>query len=55
MRGIIKIDLRETGFGGSGLDPSGSGQGLVAGSCEHSNKPSGNIKGKEFLDSLSIY
>jgi hypothetical protein len=33
-----------------GLDSSGSGQGLVAGSCEHSNEPSGFIIGGEYLD-----
>jgi hypothetical protein len=32
-----------------GLDASGSGQGPVAGSNEHGNKPSGSIKGGEFL------
>jgi hypothetical protein len=35
-----------------GLDSSGSGQGLVAGSCEHGNEPSGSIKGGEFLHYL---
>jgi hypothetical protein len=33
-----------------GLDASGSGQGPVAGSCEHNNKPLGSIKGQECLD-----
>jgi hypothetical protein len=28
----------------------GSGQGQVAGSCEHGNEPSGSIKYGEFLD-----
>jgi hypothetical protein len=28
----------------------GSGQGQVAGSCEHGNEPSGSIKCGEFLD-----
>jgi hypothetical protein len=32
------------------LDVSSSGQGPVAGSCEHDNKHSGSIKGGEFLD-----
>jgi hypothetical protein len=36
----IKMDLREIGLG-CGLDSSGSGEGPVAGSCEHSNEPSG--------------
>jgi hypothetical protein len=31
-------------------DLSGSGYGLVAGSCEHINEHSGSIKGGEFLD-----
>jgi hypothetical protein len=38
-----------------GLDASGSGQGLVAGSSEHDTKPSGSIKGGEFLDLLRDY
>jgi len=33
-----------------GLDLSGLGQGPVAGSCEHSNKPSGSIKVDKYLD-----
>jgi hypothetical protein len=32
------------------LDASGSGQGLMAASCELTNECSGSIKGKEFLD-----
>jgi len=36
--------------GGCGLDSYGSGQGPVAGCCEHGNKPSGSIKDEEFLD-----
>jgi hypothetical protein len=32
---------------------SDSGQGPVAGSCEHSNEPLGSIKGGKFLESLS--
>jgi len=35
------------------LDTSGSGQGLVAESFEHGNKPSGSIKGGELLDYLT--
>jgi len=38
-----------------GLIASGSGQGLVAGSCENSNEPCGSIKGRGFLDYLSDY
>jgi hypothetical protein len=33
----VFMDLRETEW--SGLDTSGLGQGLVAGSCEHGNEP----------------
>jgi len=33
-----------------GLDASGSGWVLVAGSCEHSNEPLGLSKGRYFLD-----
>jgi hypothetical protein len=32
------------------LDASGSGQGPVAGSCEHGNESWSSIKGGEFLD-----
>jgi hypothetical protein len=35
---------------GCELVASGSGYGTVAGSCGHSNKPSGSIKGREVLD-----
>ena len=44
-----KIDLGEVGWG-HGLDRSGSGQGLVAGSCEGGNEPSCSIKCGEFLE-----
>jgi hypothetical protein len=33
-----------------GLDSSGTGQGSVAGSCEHDSDSLGLIKGREFLD-----
>jgi hypothetical protein len=33
-----------------GLDASSSGQGPVAGSCEHGNERSGSVKGGIFLD-----
>jgi hypothetical protein len=39
--------------GWCGLDSSGSGQGPVAGSCEHSNEPLGSIKFCEILEHLS--
>jgi hypothetical protein len=35
------------------LDSSGSGQGPMVGSFEHSNEPSGSIKGREFPDWLN--
>jgi hypothetical protein len=37
------------------LDSSGSGYGLVADTCEHSNKTSGSITCGEFLDHLRGY
>jgi hypothetical protein len=40
--------LREMGLG-CGVDLSGSGQGLVAGSCEHGNECLDSIKDGEFL------
>jgi hypothetical protein len=40
--------------GGCGLDSSGTGQGPMAGSCEHVNKPFGSIKGGEFLNLLNV-
>jgi hypothetical protein len=43
----IRLDLREIGCG---QDASGSGQGSVAGSCEHGIESLGSIKGGEFLD-----
>jgi hypothetical protein len=33
-----------------GLDLSGLGQGLVAGSCEYGNEPLGSIKCREILE-----
>jgi hypothetical protein len=36
--------------GSCGPDSSGSGQGLLAGSCDHGNEPLGSIKDREFLD-----
>jgi hypothetical protein len=40
-------------MGRCGLDSSGSRPGLMVGSCEHGNEPSGSIKGREFLDQLN--
>jgi len=37
---------------GYGLDCAGSELGLVAGTCECGNEPSGSIKWAEFLDQL---
>jgi hypothetical protein len=38
----VRMDLRETGLGGCGLDSTGSGQGPVAGCCECGDEPSGS-------------
>jgi hypothetical protein len=38
----IRMDLREIGLGGWGLDSTGSGQGPVAGCCECGDEPSGS-------------
>jgi hypothetical protein len=38
----IRMDLREIGLGGGGLDSTGSGQGLVAGCGECGEEPSGS-------------
>jgi hypothetical protein len=35
------------------MDSSGSGYGLVEGSCEHGNKPSGSINRWKFLEYLT--
>jgi len=43
----IRMDLQKIGCG---MDSSGSGQGPVVGSCEHSNEPLGSIKGREYPD-----
>jgi hypothetical protein len=48
----IKMDLREVGWGGHGLDRSGSGQIQVAASCKCDNEPLGSIKCEEFSDWL---
>jgi hypothetical protein len=39
---VIRMDLRESGLGGCGLDSTVSGQGLVAGCCECGDEPSGS-------------
>jgi hypothetical protein len=39
----IRMDLREIGLGGCGLDSSGSGQGPVASCCEFGDEPSGSV------------
>jgi hypothetical protein len=38
----IRMDLREIGLGGCGLDSTGSGQGPLAGCCECGDEPSGS-------------
>jgi len=40
---------------GRGLDISGTGQGHVAGTFEHGNKPSDFIKCGKFLDKATYY
>jgi hypothetical protein len=47
---ILKWILRNS-VGWCGFGSSGSGQGPVAGSCEHGNEPSGSIKAWSFLTS----
>jgi hypothetical protein len=37
-------------MGECGLEPCGSGQGNVAGSCDHGNVDSGSIKHMEFIE-----
>jgi hypothetical protein len=39
---VIRMDLREIGLWGCGLDSTGSGQGPVAGCCECGDEPSGS-------------
>jgi hypothetical protein len=46
----IRICLRKIGWEGVDWLHLNSRYGPVAGSCEHGNKPSGSIKGGEFLD-----
>jgi hypothetical protein len=47
----IRMDLRKIGWEvDCGLDSSNSGQGPIAGSCEHGNELSVSIKGRELLD-----
>jgi hypothetical protein len=38
----IRMDFREIGLGGCGLDSTDSGQGPVAGCCECGDEPSGS-------------
>jgi hypothetical protein len=44
---VLKLKSK---VGGCGLEPSDPGKGPVAGSCKHGNKPSGSIKGDQFLE-----
>jgi len=48
----IKMDLQEVGYGGYGLDRTGTGYGQVTGTCECGNEPSGSLKCGEFLDQM---
>jgi hypothetical protein len=41
-------------YGRGGLDSCGSEYGPVAACCEHGNEPSDSIKGRKFLDYLSV-
>jgi hypothetical protein len=49
---IITMDLMDKEWK-CVLRLSGSGQGPVAGGCEHGNEPLGSLKGEEFLDYLN--
>jgi len=40
----IKIDIKEIGWRETGLDLSISGQGQVAGCCDHGNEHKGSTK-----------
>jgi hypothetical protein len=51
--GIISKLILKKQDKGYGVDSSGSGQGIVAGSCDHGNEPSGFIKCYKFLKWLS--
>jgi hypothetical protein len=44
------MELREIARENVGLNSPGSGEGLVAGSCEHDNELSGFLKGGQFLE-----
>jgi hypothetical protein len=45
----IKMDLQKVGWGGHGLERSGSRQGQVAGTCECGDEPSGSKNVGNFL------
>ena len=47
---IILRWIFRTWSGGHGMDPSGSGLGHVAGSCECGNETSNSVKCGEFID-----
>jgi hypothetical protein len=51
----IKMDNKEIVLEGGGINSFGSGQGPLAGSCEHGNEPSGSIKGEKFVGYLRDY
>jgi hypothetical protein len=49
----MRVDLREIGLGGCGLDSTGSGQGPVACCCKYDDEPAGS--GATDLVSYSVY
>jgi hypothetical protein len=51
----IRMDLRESGLGGCGLDSTGSGQGPVAGCCECGDEPSGSCATELVFLGVSVY
>jgi alpha-glucosidase (family GH31 glycosyl hydrolase) len=51
----IRMDLRETGSGGCGLDSTGSGQGPVVGCCECGDEPSGSCAADLVIVFIFIY
>ena len=49
----IKMDLKEIGCSGCGLDASGSEWVIMACSCEHYNEDSVHMKFVKFLDEIN--
>jgi hypothetical protein len=50
----IRMDLREIGLEGGGLDSTGSGQRPMAGCCECGDEPSGSCATELVSDSLCV-